>query len=422
MGTIGPNETSEGPDHAIHRLKAPVVNDRGRVRHDLASPAIHAAARSGLDWLRTAAWPFWLRYGIDRNAAKKPVGFREHLSLDGYHCTAEFRRLRVVTRQIYVFSEAAAAGMAEAEEVVAFGLDYLRRHAADPKGGYNWRFDLHGVVIDPRRDLYDHAFVLLALASAMRVKPDPILQAEALALDGYLQAKLRHPEGGYVESLPPVLPRRQNPHMHLLEACLAASEVFGSVPFLDRADELVDLFLARMLQTNDGALAEYFDEGLAPYRDDGLFQIEPGHHSEWVWLLNWYARRCASAHRSSPVAMQDAIAVLTRFTDRFGIHPETGALMDAVRSDGSVVLAGQRLWPQTERLKAELLRVDAAEARILKAFAVLQAYIAPAPPGLWMEQRQSDGRFSASPAPASSLYHLTSAFTTSARIIAGSVI
>jgi mannose/cellobiose epimerase-like protein (N-acyl-D-glucosamine 2-epimerase family) len=379
------------------------------------SAEVAAAAARAMSWLQEVAWPFWLARGIDRDASGRAVGFHEHLTLDRHDCEAEFRRLRVVTRQIYVFSEAAAAGLPGAAEAVALGLDYLRRHAFDPDGGYHWRFDLFGCVIDARRDLYDHAFVLLALASAMRVLPTQRLQEEARALDAYLHNVFPHPEGGYGESLPPSLPRRQNPHMHLLEACLAASEVFGDDPFLDRADGLVDLFLTRMFQHAEGALPEYFDDALVPHRENGRFVVEPGHHIEWVWLLGWHARRRAEAGRVAVPGAEAAILRLLRFVDRHGIHAETGAIFDEVWSDGSPRVLGQRLWPQTERLKAEILRPDADDARVLGAFAVLDRYILPAPPGLWLERRTAAGDFTRDAAPASSLYHLTGAITAAHR-------
>ncbi|HEX3984498.1 MAG TPA: AGE family epimerase/isomerase [Acidisoma sp.] len=382
-----------------------------------ASPALVAAADDGLAWLRDVAWPFWLEHGIDRGEDGNPIGFREFLSLDNLCCVADYRRLRVLTRQTFVFSEALATGMKEAETAVDLGLYYLRTHAFDGAGGYHWRFDLQGGIMDPKRDLYDHAFVLLALATATRARPDPLLRAEALALDTYLHTVFPHPAGGYGESLPPSLPRRQNPHMHLLEACLAADEAFDDSPFLARAAGIVDLFLSRMFQSAEGALPEYFDDGLVPHREDGRFAVEPGHHAEWIWLLDLFARRRQAAGKPVGDAVADAIRHLGAFVDRFGIHAETGGLVDVLWSDGAVASAGQRLWPQAERLKAEILRPDAEEARILKAFAVLEDYIAPAPAGLWMEQRAADGSFSPAraSAPASSLYHLTSAYMVAAR-------
>jgi mannose/cellobiose epimerase-like protein (N-acyl-D-glucosamine 2-epimerase family) len=379
----------------------------------LLTAEVARASSRAMAWLQEVAWPFWLARGIDRDGSGRAIGFHEHLTLDRHDCAAPFRRLRVVTRQIYVFSEAAAAGLPGAEAAVALGLDYLRRHAFDRRGGYHWRFDLAGGVIDARRDLYDHAFVLLALASAMRVVPSPILREEARALDAYLHDFFPHPEGGYGESLPASRPRRHNPHMHLLEACLAAAEVFGDDPYLDRADGLVDLFLTRMFRPAEGALPEFFDEALAPHREAGLFVVEPGHHCEWIWLLDRHARRRAAAGRPALPGVEATGLALARFVDRHGIHPETGALLDEVWSDGTPRAMGQRLWPQTERLKAELLRPDGDETRVLKAYSVLDSYILPAPPGLWLERRAAAGQFTGEPAPASSLYHLTAAITAS---------
>ena len=95
------------------------------------------------------------------------------------------------------------------------------------------------------------------------------------------------------------------------------------------------------------------------------------------------------------------------FVDRFGLDPATGGVLDELASDGTVLAAGARLWPQTERLRAEFLRADATEAHQLAALRGLSSYIRP--DGLWHERRLADGSWSMQPAPASSLYHLTGA-------------
>lgn len=118
------------------------------------------------------------------------------------------------------------------------------------------------------------------------------------------------------------------------------------------------------------------------------------------------------------VGTVEALAGLARFVDRYGHDPVTGALVDALWSNGSVHAGGQRLWPQTERLKAEILRADATEARILDAYRVMESYLVSAPTGLWMEQRLANGDWAKVPAPASSLYHLTAAITVAHRALA----
>lgn len=381
------------------------------------TPALAAADARARAWLQETVWPFWLEHGLDRSEDGSSRGFHEHLHLDTYHCAASFRRLRVVTRQTYVFSEAVAAGLPGAEKAVAFGLDYLRNYALDPTGGYAWQFDLAGRVLDSRRDLYDHAFVLLALASAMRVMPDETVRAEALALDSYLQSAFYHSAGGYRESLPPSVPRRQNPHMHYFEACLTATEAFGPDPFLNRANELASLFLTRLWQPVEGALPEYFDEELSPHREEGRFVVEPGHHAEWVWLLDWHMRLRARHGQPALDGQAAALAGLARFYDRYGRDPKTSALVDEIWSDGKLRTGSQRLWPQTERLKAEILRPDAVEEKVLEAYRVLDSYIEQAPAGLWMERRGANGNFGRDPAPASSLYHLTAAIMVAHRAL-----
>ena len=281
-------------------------------------------------WLREAAWPCWLAHGIDR----KRGGFFEALDLHGKTCTADFRRLRVAARQIYVFSEAYRVGLAGADEAVHLGLAFLDRHALHPEGGYSWRFDLTHTATDHTRDLYDHAFVLLALSSAVSVVPAEALRTKALGLLAWIDASLPHPQGGYLESLPPALPRRQNPHMHLLEALLAAYEAFGDDIFIERARSLVAVFATRLFDHRSGSLPEFFNDGLTPHREGGIFPVEPGHHCEWVWLLHRF-----QALTSPDLFLQQISAKLMRFVDLWGIDKQHHDLIDIVGSDGRPIEA-----------------------------------------------------------------------------------
>lgn len=360
------------------------------------------ACRRVVEWLRGAAWPLWLEHGVDWSRR----GFNESLELSSLASPADFRRLRVAARQIYVFSRAQRFGVPRAAEAVELGVEFLRKHAVAADGGYSRRFDLTNQPLDRTRDLYDHAFVLLALGSAARVVPAAKLRREALALLCYLDANFTHPAGGYRESLPAALPRRQNPHMHLLEACLAAAEAFGDEVFLLRADTIVRLLLTRFVDHESGALIEFFNDSLVAQRIACRFIIEPGHHSEWAWLLHWYSRISPAA---SAIAFElgTVSTALMRFVDRFGVNPLLGTAYDEVWSDGLLRSSGSRLWPQTERLKAEVVRPDASPRGILDAFTAVERYLVEIPRGLWFERLNADGTAQIEPAPASSLYHLT---------------
>ena len=108
-------------------------------------------------------------------------------------------------------------------------------------------------------------------------------------------------------------PRRQNPHMHLLEALLALG-------WRAEADALVRLFHERFYDEKSGSLAELFDERWQPLATPEGRIVEPGHNFEWVWLLHG---------RSAAPGLFD-------FAYRHGVDADGGGLTepDAVRDLG----------------------------------------------------------------------------------------
>ena len=334
--------------------------------------------------------PLWLEHGVDWQKG----AFLEELHLDGLVSKASFRRLRVAARQVYVFSRAAALGVPRAAEACDLGLAWIAS-VRQPDGGYVSRTDLAGSPIEPIRDLYDHAFVLLALAYSGR-------RDEAMALLAYLTENFHHPLGGWREGLPDALPRRQNPHMHLLEALLAAGEHLRETAFLDLADGLITLFAERLYQPAEGALPEYFTADLVPVREAGCYLVEPGHHHEWVWLLAEHRRISQSAGRGA----LDTAGIGTRLLDFAELHgvDAAGELSAELWSDGRVASNAARIWPYTERIKALAATGRATECD--GACKALGRLLDHPVAGLWHERR---GAAPGAAAPASSLYHLTCA-------------
>jgi mannose/cellobiose epimerase-like protein (N-acyl-D-glucosamine 2-epimerase family) len=359
---------------------------------------------NGLRWLTDHAWPLWLAHGIDWQRG----AFHEHLDSASLQCAASFRRLRVAARQTYVFAKAARDDVPGADEAVALGLDFLRGPARLADGGFAWRFDLDNRPIDVTRDLYDHAFVLLAFSAAAEVVGADRVRADAVALVDHIAARFTHPAGGYRDSIPDTQPRRQNPHMHLFEALLAASDAFGGERFFNCASDLASLFGARLFQAKEGALPEFFDETLAPRREAGRFVAEPGHHYEWIWLLHRYEAAAAAMGVPTDPALKSAADSLLEFAERYGVDPSNGLVANGLWSDGMVSDGGFRLWPQTERLKAVARRRPDGVPGALKA---IERHFAGVRPGLWIERMDAGGHAIAEPAPATSLYHLTAAFT-----------
>jgi len=366
------------------------------------------------DWVFKRTLPFWLSHGVDREAG----GFHEALDADRLPVTAGGKRTTVQARQVYAFSHAAMlTGLPGACDAARTGTDFLIRHCRHPDGGWRFRVGRDGAPLDDTRDLYTHAFVLFALAWQYRLAADgtPVERLAAETI-GFIETALKHPAGGFRESLdetgrPLGGPRRQNPHMHLLEACLAWHAVAGDEAWLDRARLVAGLFHDRFMV--DGTLREYFDDALQPCTGPDGRQVEPGHHFEWTWLLHRLSEAAGDPGLAAPAAFYD-IAV------RNGVDGDTGGVIDMVDADGTVREAGHRIWPQTEAIKAHLCRMQAgdcgARARLDAGIAALfRIHLDGAAAGAWREHVAADGTVRRDDLPASSLYHMTYAAAELAR-------
>jgi mannose-6-phosphate isomerase len=206
------------------------------------------------------------------------------------------------------------------------------------------------------------------------------------------------PGGGYVEALPPTLPRRANPHMHLLEALLAWRDE-GWEEAADRAGQVVELFRTRFFDSERGTLREFFGPDWAPAPGAAGEVVEPGHHFEWTWLLT-RAGCCDEEQRR-----------LYDFGREAGLDPQ-GFAVDECDRAGRQTKRSRRAWPQTEMIKAQLVMGDrgAAAATVER---VLDSYLATERPGLWINHFDENGeptREAARAVPASTLYHLVLAF------------
>ena len=180
--------------------------------------------------------PLWSSQGWDRTSG----GFIDRLGPDGRADHAAPRRVMVQARQIYCFAKAAQIGWyPQGREIALKGLEHLLAKAKSPDGrpGFVHTLAPDGSVLDSLRDTYDHAFVLLALASAYALDRDAQIRAEIDALLLFLDTQLRSPHGGFVEGVPASMPRRQNPQMHLFEAMIAAFDATRDMVFQQRAGE-----------------------------------------------------------------------------------------------------------------------------------------------------------------------------------------
>ncbi len=350
------------------------------------------------DWLFRQALPLWADAGIDAEGR-----FFEKLDFDGRPITGRPRRTRVQARQVYVFAEAVSLGWAEGEAVARRALDVLIRDYRREDGLWVRSVDDAGAVLDATPDLYDLAFVLFALAAAHRVLKDERARSLALSTLAAIEARMADPvHGGWQEALPPVLPRRQNPHMHMLEALLAWQAVASDPAFEAAARRVLELFAARFFDREHLMLGEFFtaDWTVAPGAAGQV--IEPGHHMEWIWLLDQARRLGLDGHDRLAQAL--FASALTN-----GVNAR-GLMVREIDRIGVVRDGGCRLWGQTEALRTLLLRSQTDRALALTD-ALFATHLATATPGLWIDSFDAAGAPQDADVPASSLYHLMTAFS-----------
>ncbi|WP_418152550.1 AGE family epimerase/isomerase [Litorimonas sp. RW-G-Af-16] len=351
------------------------------------------------EWLTQTVLPHWSITALSPDTG----GSFEACDYDGNPLTDLNVRLRVHARQVYSFAFAAdQLDWAEGVEALKKPLAHLLKTGRKADGGFGHIYKPDGSWAKDNSDTYDHAFVLMALAWAYKVTGDEALKQEAEQTLGYLQSALKHSDKGYLEGLPAFETRRANPHMHLLEAALAWTDLHGSEPFADLADEIVDLFSNHFYR--DGLLREYFHDDLSLNDStEALALVEPGHLYEWAFLLNSYH---SITGKTTPLT-----EAMVAFADKYGWNQQTGLVVDQCHPNGeSLAEPTSRMWPQTEYVRLNL--TYGSRADIEKALQHLQTirmmYLEgdDLTRGMWRDKLDHAGQDISPNAPASTLYHI----------------
>lgn len=376
--------------------------------------ALSPARAASVTWARDHALPLWADRGWDGRRG----GFVERLDAAGQPDAESPRRVRVQARQVYVYAHAAVLGWHDsARDVSLRGFEWFLDKCRPAGGGPGF---IHivapdGSPIDSRIDAYDQAFGLLALGWVYRLTGDAqvrsLIDAELAFQDEKLADRVH---GGWLETVPASLPRRQNPQMHAFEAMLGLYEATGEQVFLDRAASFLNLLNDRLFDPASGSLLEYFDDALRPLTDTASKTVEPGHHFEWTWLLLTYARLSKTPPPPLAKALYD-------WSMRHGLD-QSGCAVDEVFPDGTPRMPSRRLWPQTELVKANLalqeagLEAEAARRADEGLERLHRLYMSVPPKGGWVDRFGPDGAVSDARMPASTFYHIFCAIAEAARV------
>ncbi|WP_347556219.1 AGE family epimerase/isomerase [Robbsia sp. KACC 23696] len=308
-------------------------------------------------------------------------------------------RAMACARQLYVFS------VANDQEHAKGLFDTLVNRFSDTQhGGFYYSVDPDAHPFETEKDLYTHAFVIFACAAYYRLLGDK----QALAV---IERTL-----DVVNGLFPVDPAngltvskcsqdfatvtelaRQNPLMHLTEAYLEAEAATGDARFGAALATLLQRFTQAFVDAETHCIMEL------PLPSENNW-LEPGHQFEWHFLHN------ASSH---PAFETSGLAAHLPFSYAFaqthGVMPDTGGVVAALKRDGTVRDPNQRIWAQTEYLRAMACHEDDGQrAQLPQQIARFASRFLH--DGGWHEMLDNDNRVIRAEMPSTTAYHLVGAY------------
>lgn len=336
-------------------------------------------------------------------------GFVECLDMAGTPDTDAVRRVRVQARQVFSFARAISMGWSKpdiARKLIMQGLAYLNGPCRHPDEGWVHKVGKSGDILDDTRDLYDHAFILMAGAAIHDATGDPAgLKLAEEALNFIDKSMYDQALGGYFDALPRPALRRANPHMHLLEAFIYLYNATKDKSYLDRAGQIVDLFEMYFFDPKHDHLIEHFNDDWSRAESEKGQLFEPGHQYEWATLLAMYDQ----------LSERDTVSWrrrLIKMADNKGLNKETDFACNCRKLDGSTVDNNQRIWHQLEMFRARLWHAetgpDGDADRIFEALKT--CYLSGMPKGTWIDEIDSNNKPVSQAIPASILYHFVTAF------------
>lgn len=365
-------------------------------------------------WLSIDALPLWIDHGYDEKLGL----FHERLDFSGRPLEALPRRLMVQCRQLYVLTHLSLRGMCNCRELIDRTWWQIKSYFYHKDLPHRWIFSINaqGEIHDGKCDSYTLAFLVFALAWLYRLKPDPSYLTAADEVLGILEGPLAANKGGVIDALPRSEQMlRQNPTMHLLEACLALHESARRPQDLDRARALYEHFSRHMLWRDHAALPEVHDDAWNPESIDGNW-YEPGHHFEWVWLLRRFSML-------SGITVDNDIRLLLSRAEREGLDAE-GFPIERIGIMDALPVKSKRSWGACEYLKACAAEAEAspedAQKWQQKAAYTLRAlytgFLQTDFRGLWRDRLDESGNNLSIDVPTSSLYHIVFALMECERV------
>jgi mannose/cellobiose epimerase-like protein (N-acyl-D-glucosamine 2-epimerase family) len=322
-----------------------------------------------VDWLSSPAHSRWLEDEGDRllafgRASRHPLGFG-WLDRSGVLDAHRPFPLWVTARMTHVYALAHLMGRPGSAALVDHGLAALAGPFRDAAhGGWYTALRPDGLPSPPHKTAYEHAFVLLATASAAaagRPRAAELLRVAVRVHDAHFWDD---EHGMTVEEWDAPFSRLDgyrgaNANMHTVEALLAAADVLDDDGLRQRALRTVTRIVHDLAPAHDWRLPEHFDAHWAPdldyHRDQPAHAFRPygatvGHSLEWSRLTVQLA--AALGDRAPGWLVEHAGHLFaTAVRDGWSVDGAEGFVY-TVDWDGSPVVRQRMHWVVAEALMA----------------------------------------------------------------------
>ncbi len=288
-------------------------------------PAHPAHGADGPAWRTTVSHRAWLDAELRRllrfsRDPRHPLGGFAVLDAHGRGRPDEPVHTWITGRMTHVHALAYLCGIPGSGELIDHGVTALHGPLRDQEHGGWFRAIGPDGVLDPVKDAYQHAFVVLGAAAATAAGRPGARALLDESLEVYEARFWDEAAGRVVESFDrtwqrPEAYRGANSNMHAVEASLAAGDVTGDLRWHDRALRIADALINEVARRHAWRLVEHFDTHWVPqlelHRDEPAHPFRPygttvGHWLEWGRLL----LQIEASLASPPVWLQEAAVAL----------------------------------------------------------------------------------------------------------------
>lgn len=322
------------------------------------------------NYLRENLIPFWSERIMEAHYG----GFQTNYDLNGVRTNVTEKSFLAQCRCIFTISHAVRLGFSwpDYNNVLKQGIEFLFKNYRDEKyGGYYWMVDEDGSVLDDKKIIYGHAYLIYALSEYALLTGDKECIEEANQIFDLLQKDIHDTEnGGYFEHYNrqfSLIEARNDigafksldVHMHLMEAFTTLNELTNQGKHRIALEKINSLIFDKMTNKDTGTGISMFKSNWTPianveldtvwgsdrFDDDKSIDITSyGHNIELAWLY-LHSQDILGIPRKNSM---EKVEPIFEHTYANGVDWEYGGLFVEGQHKGSATETNKEFWQQAE--------------------------------------------------------------------------